>query len=62
MQIIRSIFILLFSILFGFGAWYLVFWFLTAQSNPLEWHGLVKLIYLFLGYTAMVGIAEAIDE
>ena len=62
MQLIRSIFIILFSALFGFGVWYLVLWFLTNQPDPLQWSILTKIIYLFLGWAAMIGVAQAIEE
>ena len=40
--------ILISSILMGYGAWYFIFWFITNQSNMLEWTLFAKLIYLFL--------------
>jgi len=33
----------------AFGFWYLIFWFITSESNPLLWGGLSKFFYLFLG-------------
>ena len=36
--------------LIAFGFWYLVFWFVTTEPNPLFWGGLSKFLYLFFGF------------
>lgn len=34
----------------AFGFWYLIFWFITSEMNPLHWGGLTKFFYLLLGF------------
>lgn len=48
MVIDKTLKIILATIL-AFGFWYLIFWFVTAESNPLLWSGLSKTVYLFFG-------------
>jgi hypothetical protein len=58
MESIKLIFLLLFSILIGFGLWYLVFWFLTNEPNLFLWHWVTKAFYLILAASSTSGIFE----
>lgn len=48
----------IFSLLLGFGSWYLIFWFLTVEPNLLLWYWWVKILYLLLSYTSSAEILE----
>jgi hypothetical protein len=50
--------ILLASIMFGFGFWYLMFVFITLEPNLLKWHLLTKIVYLFFSFASAEGIAK----
>ncbi len=56
---IKIFIILMFSFLFGFGFWYLIFWFITAQYNLFLWHWATKIIYVLLSITSTSGIVES---
>lgn len=56
---IKIILAFIFSLLLGFGSWYLIFWFLTNQSDMFLWYWPVKIIYLLLSYTTT---AEVLDK
>jgi hypothetical protein len=56
----KALIIILLSFLFGFGFWYIIFWFVSNQPNLFLWHWVTKLFYLFLSYAATQGIAEGI--
>jgi hypothetical protein len=58
MESIKLIFLLLFSILIGFGLWYLVFWFLSNEPNLFLWHWVSKMFYLILGVSSTNGVFE----
>lgn len=36
------------SLIIGFGVWYLIFWFVSAESNLFIWGPWTKIFYLFL--------------
>ena len=58
MESIKLIFLLLFSILIGFGLWYLVFWFLSNEPNLFQWHWASKIFYLLFAVSSSNGIFE----
>lgn len=58
----KTIFILLLSIFFGMGLWYLIFIFITANVNVMEWHWITRAVYLFLGMAATHGIFKGLTE
>lgn len=60
METIKIIAIFILSVILGFGAWYVILWFLTSSNNPLEWHWAIKIIYLILGFTASNNIADSL--
>lgn len=37
------------AMILAFGIWYVIFWFISTEPNPLLWDGLFKFIYLILG-------------
>jgi hypothetical protein len=41
--------VVILSVMFGFGTWYLVIWFLTNESDPFKWSMFVKIIFLLMG-------------
>lgn len=54
--------ILLASIMFGFGFWYLMFFFITKQPNINEWYWLIKMVYLLFGFTTAEIIVKGIKK
>ena len=54
--------ILLASIMFAFGFWYLMFWFITKESNMLEWHWVTKIIYLFFSFASTEGVMKGLKN
>jgi hypothetical protein len=48
------------AILFGFGFWYLIFWFVTTESNLFLWHWGTKTVYLLFAFGSASGICEAL--
>lgn len=62
MNIIKTILVFLVSTVLGFGCWYLVFWFITNETNAFLWNWAAKVIYLLLGYAASLNIIQAIEE
>jgi hypothetical protein len=60
MNLIKVILLFAFGILFGFGFWYLIFWFITNQSNLFEWHWATKIVYLVLSFASISGTIEAL--
>jgi len=49
--ILKNMLIILFSLIMGFGVWFLIIWFVTLDFNLFEWGLVTKLIYLILGYS-----------
>lgn len=56
MALIKVISLFLLGFIFGFGLWYLIFWFVTNQPNLFEWHWVTKVIYLVFSFSATTGI------
>ena len=52
METIKLISKLLLSLILGFGIWYLIFWFVSAESNLFVWGPWTKAFYLFFGFTS----------
>jgi hypothetical protein len=46
-----TIFYIILCIIIGYGEWYLIMWFITKQSNPLEWSLFTKIMYLLFAMT-----------
>ncbi len=57
---IKLIFVMIFSIIFGFGFWYLIFWFITTISNLFIWHWVTKIIYILFSITSSQGIFQGL--
>jgi hypothetical protein len=49
MKQIKTLLRLFTSILIGYGLWYIIFYFITSNVNPLEWNIATKLVYLGFG-------------
>lgn len=49
METIKLILLLIISLILGFGVWYLIFWFVSTESNLFIWGTWTKIFYLFLG-------------
>lgn len=60
MEALKVIFLFLIGFIFGFGFWYLIFWFVSNQPNLFEWHWITKIIYLVLSFGATSGILNAL--
>jgi hypothetical protein len=52
----------LISLIFGFGVWYLILWFITAEPNLFIWGMWTKIFYLFFGGIATEAIAKILNE
>jgi hypothetical protein len=52
METIRKAFIILFSLLIGFGLWYLIFFFVSNERNPFVWTLGTKIFYVILSILA----------
>jgi hypothetical protein len=59
---LKVILIFLFGVLISFGSWYLIFWFLTGESDMFTWYWGVKLIYLIFGYSSLRSVLEFLLE
>ena len=55
MEIIKLLALLLICFVFGFGFWYLIFWFVTNESNLFLWGVWTKIFYLILSFSATSG-------
>jgi hypothetical protein len=62
MDILKLILTLVISLVFGFGFWYLIFWFLTNEPNLFLWHWVTKIFYLLLSFSTTTGSAKNILE
>jgi hypothetical protein len=62
LEVIKVISILLFGILFSFGGWYLIFWFLTGEPDLFGWFWWVKLLYLIFSFSSLSSLFEFLME
>ena len=62
MKIFKGIVIFTISIIIGFGAWYLMGWLISNQSNIFLWHPIGKIIYLIMGFLASSNVAEQLSK
>jgi hypothetical protein len=62
LEVIKVILILLFGILLSFGGWYLIFWFLTGESDLFVWFWWVKLLYLIFSFSSLSSLFEFLME
>ena len=60
MEVLKIIFLFLIGFIFGFGFWYLIFWFVGGQPNLFEWHWVTKTLYLVLSFGATSGILNGL--
>jgi hypothetical protein len=60
MELIKTIFLFLLGFLFGFGFWYLIFWFVSNEPNMFTWHWVTKIAYLLLSFSATTGIINGL--
>ncbi len=59
-EILKVISLFLLGILFGFGFWYLIFWFVSNQPNMFEWHWVTKIVYLVFSFSSTSGIINTL--
>ncbi len=59
MVTIKVLFLFLIGFVFGFGFWYLIFWFVSNEPNMFVWHWVTKIVYLFFGFSSTTGIINA---
>ena len=50
------------GLVFGFGFWFLIFWFVTNERNAFEWHWITKIVYLIFGFASAQGTIKALVE
>ena len=62
MDMLKLAGLMIFSFVFGFGFWYLIFWFLTNEPNLFMWHWLTKTLYLVFSFSSLGGIIKGITE
>jgi hypothetical protein len=55
---LKLILVVILSIFFAFGLWYVIFFFLTVEANPMKWHWITKFIYLYIGFASTAGIVQ----
>ncbi len=60
MVTIKVLFLFLLGFVFGFGFWYLIFWFVSNEPNMFVWHWVTKIVYLFFGFSSTTGIINAL--
>lgn len=60
METIKVIFLFLLGFIFGFGFWYLIFWFVSNQPNLFEWHWVTKILYLMFAFSSTTGTLNAL--
>lgn len=56
----KTLLLMILSVIFGFGFWYLIFWFITNEPNLFLWHWLTKILYLLFSMTSCQGIYEGL--
>jgi multisubunit Na+/H+ antiporter MnhE subunit len=61
-EIIIAVACLILGFVFGFGIWYLIFWFITNDPNLFAWHWAVKIIYLFISFSSTSASIKALFE
>ncbi len=62
METIKNIIVLLLSVVFGSGIWYLIFWFVSNEPNLFDWHWVTKIVYLILAGSSAQGIFEGLTN
>jgi len=50
------------SFIFGFGIWYLIFWFFTNEPNLFVWHWVTKTLFLMFSFSSTTGIMNSIEK
>lgn len=60
---LRFFVIVLFAFAFSFGMWYIIFAFVSGEWNPLNWHWIARLAYLWIGLSATSAVSKTLlDE
>jgi hypothetical protein len=62
MDMLKFFVIIIFSLLISFGLWYLIFAFVSGQWNPLEWHWIARLAYLWIALSAATSVSEGMTN
>ena len=62
MVMFKTILVLILSLIMGFGMWYLIFWFITSESNLFVWGPWTKGFYLFFGIASSGQILEELNK
>lgn len=57
-ETIRKAFIILFSIITGFGLWFGVFWLVTGEQNAFIWSTLTKVFYVIMSIISSESIMK----
>ena len=59
---LKTIFAILISFIFGFGFWYMIFWFLTNEPNLFLWPLATKIFYIVVSFLAFGGILTTLTD
>ena len=62
MATLKMLLTVVLSFIFGFGFWYLIFWFITAEVNLFLWSGWTKAAYLLMSFAAVSGTFDLITK
>jgi hypothetical protein len=62
METFKTIVGIVTSFFFGFGLWFLVFWFITMEPNLFIWGMWTKVTYLILSFLASAGFSREVLE
>jgi hypothetical protein len=62
MEIVKNILVLVLSIAFGSGIWYVIFWFISNEPNLFVWHWVTKILYLLFAASSSQGIFEGLTK
>lgn len=58
MELIKVILLFTLGFVFGFGFWYLIFWFISSEPNLFMWHWMTKIFYLVLSFASTSATIE----
>jgi multisubunit Na+/H+ antiporter MnhE subunit len=60
MEIVKIILLFFLGFIFGFGFWYMIFWFVSNEPNLFMWHWVTKIVYLILSFSSTSGIINGL--
>jgi multisubunit Na+/H+ antiporter MnhE subunit len=60
MEIVKIILLFFLGFIFGFGFWYMIFWFVSNEPNLFMWHWVTKIVYLVFSFSSTSGIINGL--